>query len=58
MEQRKFIAGVGSLTATGMPGVGTGAFASVNADRSVTVNVTYDCNTYLGLSPESSPKRR
>ncbi|QKY20959.1 hypothetical protein B4589_011455 [Halolamina sp. CBA1230] len=49
MERRKFIAGLGSLTAAGAAGIGTGAFTSVTAERGVNVNVAPDANAYLGL---------
>ena len=54
MQRRKFIAGIGSLAAGGAAAVGTGAFASVEATRSVSVNVSGDESAYLGLN-ETSP---
>jgi hypothetical protein len=49
MQRRKFIAAMGSLTAAGAAGLGTGAFTSVEADRQVDVQVASDANAYLGL---------
>ncbi len=54
MERRKFIAGLGSLTAVGAAGIGTGAFSSVTADRTVNVGVTGDAGAYLGLATPNS----
>jgi hypothetical protein len=54
MERRKFVVGLGSLAAGGAAVVGTGAFASVEATRTVGVNVAGDANAYLGLE-ETSP---
>jgi len=53
MQRRKFIAGVGSLAAGAAAVTGTGAFASVEATRSVSVNVAGDANAYLGLEETS-----
>jgi len=52
MQRRKFIAGVGSLAAAGAAGIGTGAFTSINAERSVTVSTESDADgANLGLEP-------
>jgi len=53
MERRKFVVGLGSLAAGGAAAMGTGAFASVEATRSVNVKVAGDESAYLGLSAES-----
>jgi hypothetical protein len=53
MDRRKFVIGVGSLAAGGAAAMGTGAFASVEATRSVSVNVAGDGNAYLGLEATS-----
>jgi len=47
MDRRKFIAGLGSLTAAGAAGISTGAFTSVSADRTITVNTTGDQSALL-----------
>jgi hypothetical protein len=49
MERRKFIAGLGSLTAAGAAGISTGAFSSMEASRDVEINVTGDGSGYLQL---------
>jgi hypothetical protein len=53
MERRKFIAGLGSLTAAGAVGLGTGAF-STQAERTMNIDVVGDGNAYLGLDPNTS----
>ncbi|WP_154018205.1 DUF1102 domain-containing protein [Halolamina sediminis] len=53
MDRRKFIAGLGSLTAAGAAGIGTGAFTGVRASRDVSLEVSGDGNAYLGLQPTS-----
>ena len=53
MERRKFVVGLGSLAAGGAAAMGTGAFASVEATRSVNVNVAGDQSAYLGLNQTS-----
>jgi hypothetical protein len=50
MKRRKFLVGMGSLAAGGGAAMGTGAFTSVSANRSVTVQVASDRNAYLALS--------
>ena len=49
MERRKFVIGMGSLAAGSAAAVGTGAFTSVEAERSVSVEVGDDNAAYLGL---------
>ncbi|TKX48031.1 hypothetical protein EXE41_01395 [Halorubrum sp. SD690R] len=53
MDRRKFVIGAGSLAAGGAAAMGTGAFASVEATRSVSVNVAGDGSAYLGLEDTS-----
>jgi hypothetical protein len=56
MKRRKFIIGTGALAAGSAAAVGSGAFTSVQADRSVSVNVAGDDSALLALEPcESSP---
>ena len=56
MQRRKFIAGVGSLAAGAAAVTGTGAFTSVEADRTVNVAVADDASAYLSLDDiDSSP---
>ena len=49
MERRKFIAGLGSLTAAGAAGIGTGAFSQMSAGRDANINVTNDAAGLIGL---------
>ena len=52
MQRRKYLAAVGSLAAAGAAGLGTGAFTSVSADRSVDVAVADDSNAFLSISKD------
>jgi len=49
MNRRKFLIGAGSLAAGSAAAMGTGAFTSVSADRTVSVNVADDANSFLAL---------
>ncbi|WP_336038248.1 hypothetical protein [Halobacterium yunchengense] len=49
MQRRKFIAGVGSLAAASAAAMGTGAFTSVSANRSLSVEVADDADALLGI---------
>mgnify|MGYP006298212611 CR=1 FL=1 len=51
MKRRKLLAGVGSLAATAAAGIGTGAFTSVNANRSLEVEVADDAEAFLMFDP-------
>jgi hypothetical protein len=51
MKRRKFILGTGAAAAGGASLLGSGAFTSVQADRSVSVNVVGDANALLRLAP-------
>jgi len=51
-NRRKFIAGLGALATSSAAALGTGAFSSVEAERSVSVEVGGDNNAYLGLRAE------
>lgn len=55
MERRKFLAAVGSLTAGTAAAMSTGAFTSVQAERSVTVNIAGDSDAFLGLEATTDP---
>ena len=50
MERRKFVVGLGALASGSAAAIGTGAFDSVEADRTAEVNVAADNDAYLGLS--------
>jgi len=55
MKRRKYLATLG-WTAAGLAGlVGTGAFTSVSAERSVNVAVAGDKKAFLGLEPTDGP---
>lgn len=53
MQRRKFIAGVGSLTAAGAAAIGTGAFNFANVERSAEISVADDTDAFLALKSES-----
>jgi hypothetical protein len=55
MERRKFVVGLGALASGSAAAVGTGAFTSVEANRTVNVNVADDTNAYVGLRATSDP---
>ena len=50
MDRRKFIAAMGSLAAGGAAAMGTGAFTSVEADRTLSVDVAGDASAFLSIS--------
>lgn len=52
-KRRKFLAGLGALASGSAAAVGTGAFTSVSANRSVSVETAGDADAYLGLEPSS-----
>lgn len=51
MNRRNYLAAIAAASTTAV--VGTGAFSSVTADRSVAVNVADDANAFLGLQDET-----
>lgn len=51
MRRRRFLAGVGGLTAAGGAALGTGAFTGVEAERSVSIDVADDDRAFLRLEP-------
>ncbi|WP_435118076.1 DUF1102 domain-containing protein [Halolamina sp. C58] len=53
MQRRKFIAGLGSLTAAGAAGIGTGAFNFANVERDMTIATAGDDSAFLALESES-----
>jgi hypothetical protein len=53
MQRRKFLIGVGSLAAGSAATMGTGAFASTEATRTVNVKVAGDQKAYLGMDATS-----
>ena len=52
-NRRKFITGLGALATGSAAAVGTGAFSSAEAERTVDVAVTTDDNALLGLFAEN-----
>ena len=54
MERRKFIAGLGSLTAAGAAGIGTGAFTTASAERTMNVNVASDSSGFVEITAQNS----
>ncbi|WP_226480721.1 hypothetical protein [Natrinema amylolyticum] len=50
MNRRNVLVGLGTIVAGGGAALGTGAFSSVRADRTVTVNTAGDSSAYLGVS--------
>lgn len=55
MQRRKFIAGLGSLTAAGAAGIGTGAFSSVSASRGINVDIAGDASAFLSIEKTDDP---
>ncbi|RLM52570.1 hypothetical protein [Halorubrum sp. Atlit-28R] len=54
-NRRKFLAGLGALASGSAAAVGTGAFTSVSADRSVSVDVADDSDALLAIEPQATP---
>ena len=50
MNRRNVLAGLGTIVAGGGAVLGTGAFSSVEASRTVTVTTAGDSSAYLGIS--------
>jgi len=57
MRRRRFLAGLTGVAAGGASAIGTGAFSSLSADRTVTVKVEDDDDAYLTLDPSSDLSR-
>ena len=53
-NRRKFLAGLGALASGSAAAVGTGAFTSVSADRSVNVSVADDSDALLAFETSSA----
>jgi hypothetical protein len=49
MDRRKFVIGAGSLAAGGAAALGTGAFSSVEANRTLDIAVKGDASSYLRM---------
>ena len=50
MQRRKFVIGMGALASGAAAAIGTGAFDSVEAERTVEVSTAGDADAYLGLT--------
>ena len=50
MERRKFVVGLGALASGSAAAMGTGAFSSAQAERSVSVTVADDRSGYIELN--------
>jgi hypothetical protein len=55
MQRRKFVLGLGSLTAGGAAAVGSGAFTTAEATRDVAVEVADDSTGYVALQASGGP---
>lgn len=51
MRRRRFLAGAGSLIGAASVALGTGAFTSVEAERSVSIAVAKDYRAFLRMDP-------
>jgi hypothetical protein len=54
MKRRKLISGLGTLSATGAIAIGTGAFTSARANRTVSVRAVGDANAFLQITKGSA----
>ena len=52
MNRRNVLIGLGTVAAGGGAALGTGAFSSVEADRTVTVETVGDDSAFVGISPD------
>ncbi|WP_439027429.1 hypothetical protein [Haloarchaeobius sp. DT45] len=55
MERRKFLIGLGSVAAGGAAAMGTGAFTSVEADRTLSIDTAGDANAFLSFKRATDP---
>ena len=58
MQRRKYLAALGSAAAGGAAMMGTGAFNTVLADRTMSVNVAGDGGAYLSFIPSDAGQAR
>jgi hypothetical protein len=54
MDRRKFLIGAGALASGSAAAMGTGALASVRAERNLNIQTTGDAGAYLSLNVENS----
>lgn len=52
MKRRSILAGAGLLVGTGGAALGTGAFTSVSAERSISIETSSDAQAFLRLDPD------
>jgi len=52
MKRRSILAGAGLLVGTGGMALGTGAFTSVSAERSISIDTASDSQAFLRLDPD------
>lgn len=57
MERRKFIAGLGAFTSGAAATIGSGAFTSVEADRSIQVQTARDSSAFLRMKAIGATER-
>jgi hypothetical protein len=55
MQRRKLIASIGSVAAGAAAVTGTGALTSVNAERSIAVDVADDSDAFLAITSQDTP---
>lgn len=55
MNRRTLLVALGTAAAGTSAAVGTGAFTSVSADRSISIRVSDDPNAFLAMEPSSGP---
>jgi hypothetical protein len=53
-NRRKFLAGIGALASGSAAAVGTGAFTSVSANRSIAVDTAGDNNAFLAIEADNT----
>lgn len=54
LNRRNVIFGLGTVVAGGGVAFGTGAFSQVEADRTITVDVTDDQNAFVSITPNTN----
>lgn len=57
MKRRKFIAGLGALTSGGAAAIGSGAFTTVEAERSLQVRTARDSSAFLKMEAIGAAQR-
>jgi hypothetical protein len=57
MKRRQFVLGLGAVTASGATLLGSGAFTSVSADRTISVETAQDSEAFLELDARGDAER-